>query len=88
MPQQNPVFSLDNGGVSCLVSIPLLCANDIQFDNYAGGNDMTFADPSQGLDVLQDFDFDSFLHQDDSVGDAFNFDTFQGLGDGNEVGAD
>lgn len=48
---------------------------------------MDFADPSSGLDVLQDFDFDSFLHQDDSVGDAFNFDTSFQI-DSNEIGAD
>jgi hypothetical protein len=34
-----------------------------------------FTQPGNGsTDVLQDFDFDSFLHQDD-VGDNFNFDT-------------
>jgi hypothetical protein len=28
------------------------------------------------MDVLQDFDFDSFLHQDGDVGDNFQFDNF------------
>lgn len=40
------------------------------------------------MDVLQDFDFDSFLHQDG--GDAlpeFNFDA-SGFLDSNEIGAD
>lgn len=37
-------------------------------------------------DVLQDFDFDSFLHQDGDVGEPFNFDTNLDFGDG--IGAD
>lgn len=37
---------------------------------------MDFANPTMGSqDVLQDFDFDSFLHQDGGENDAFNFDT-------------
>ena len=38
------------------------------------------------MDVLQDFDFDSFLHQDGEGVDNFNFDAF-GI-DGNEIGAE
>ena len=49
---------------------------------------MDFANPSNNnMDVLQDFDFDSFLHQDADAGESFNFDTFGGL-DGNEIGAE
>lgn len=39
-------------------------------------------------DVLQDFDFDSFLHQDGEIGgEPFNFDT-SGLDFGDGIGAD
>jgi hypothetical protein len=50
---------------------------------------MDFANPTTGnLDVLQDFDFDSFLHQDAGVdGNDFNFDASGFLGD-NEIGAE
>ncbi|KAF8854160.1 hypothetical protein BDZ45DRAFT_706695 [Acephala macrosclerotiorum] len=73
MPQQpDPVNFMDNGG----------------FDAFGGAGTMDFASAgNSNLDVLQDFDFDSFLHQDDAVGDNFNFDTFQGLDD-NQIGAD
>ena len=48
---------------------------------------MDFANPSMGNDVLQDFDFDSFLHQDGEGVDALNFD-MSGFMDGNEIGAE
>jgi hypothetical protein len=49
---------------------------------------MDFANPGNGnMDVLQDFDFDSFLHQDGVDGNEFNFDTATFI-DGNEIGAD
>jgi hypothetical protein len=48
------------------------------FNNGGGGS----------MDVLQDFDFDSFLHQDGDVGgDSFNFDT-NFLDDNNQIGAE
>lgn len=47
-----------------------------------------FADPATGsMDVLQDFDFDSFLHQDTDDVNTFNFDNFP-LEDGGQIGAD
>lgn len=47
-----------------------------------------FANPSGGnMDVLQDFDFDSFLHQDGGEVDGFSFDTNAFL-DGGEIGAE
>lgn len=50
---------------------------------------MDFANPNNGnMDVLQDFDFDSFLHQDGDTVNDFNFDTSAFLGDGNEIGAE
>jgi len=36
---------------------------------------LEFATNVNGPDVLQDFDFDSFLHNDESGADNFNFDT-------------
>jgi len=48
---------------------------------------LDFANPNNNMDILQDFDFDSFLHQDGDAGDNFNFDAFGGL-DGNEIGAE
>ncbi|CAD6499575.1 BgTH12-03686 [Blumeria graminis f. sp. triticale] len=60
---------------------------DSAFPNF--DTSLDFANPGNGnMDVLQDFDFDSFLHQDagDAVND-FNFDT-SGFLDGNEIGAD
>jgi len=54
--------------------------------DFQGG--MDFANPGNGnMDVLQDFDFDSFLHQDGEGVDNFNFDSSAFL-DGNEIGAD
>ncbi|RDL38963.1 Uncharacterized protein BP5553_03303 [Venustampulla echinocandica] len=47
-----------------------------------------FADPGTGsMDVLQDFDFDSFLHQDTDDVNNFNFDNFP-LEDGGQIGAE
>lgn len=34
---------------------------------------MDFAHPMAGGDVLQDFDFDSFLHNDSNEAEQFNF---------------
>ncbi|KAK0103986.1 hypothetical protein ONS96_005091 [Cadophora gregata f. sp. sojae] len=54
--------------------------------DFQGG--MDFANPGNGnMDVLQDFDFDSFLHQDGEGVDQFNFDSAAFL-DGNEIGAE
>lgn len=39
-------------------------------------------------DVLQDFDFDSFLHQDGDNGDAFAFDPSGFNMEGGEIGAE
>lgn len=48
---------------------------------------MDFANPAMGTaDVLQDFDFDSFLHQDGGDNDPFAFDT--NFMEGGEVGAE
>jgi hypothetical protein len=58
-----------------------LCANVLQFDL----NSFEFA--NNGPDVLQDFDFDSFLHQDGEGVDNFGFDTSGFLEDGG-IGAE
>jgi hypothetical protein len=49
---------------------------------------MDFSNPAMGgTDVLQDFDFDSFLHQDATDPDQFALDPM-GFMEGNEVGAE
>ena len=49
---------------------------------------MDFAGAGNGnMDVLQDFDFDSFLHQDGGVEDNFNFDSSAFL-DESTIGAE
>lgn len=41
------------------------------------------------MDVLQDFDFDSFLHQDGDVDNNFNFDASGfGMDDGGQLAAE
>ncbi|GKT90467.1 SOM1 protein [Colletotrichum tofieldiae] len=51
-------------------------------------NAMTFADPLVSDNVLNDFDFDSFLHEDGD-NQAFDFNTGSfGMEGGNEIGAD
>jgi hypothetical protein len=59
--------------------------NLAQFEFQTGGLD--FANPNMGNDVLQDFDFDSFLHQDGEGVDSLNFD-MSGFMDSNEIGAE
>ena len=48
---------------------------------------MEFPSDANNTDVLQDFDFDSFLHNDGD-NDNFNFDTSGFLDDGNQIGAE
>jgi len=61
----------------------VIFANTRQFDQS-----LEFANPSNGnTDVLQDFDFDSFLHQDGEGVDNFSFDT-SGFLAGDEIGAE
>jgi len=49
---------------------------------------MDFTNPNMATtDVLQDFDFDSFLHQDGDGADQFNFDTSAFMEDG-AIGAE
>jgi hypothetical protein len=48
---------------------------------------MYFAPNNGSMDVLQDFDFDSFLHKDGGVAVNFNFDTSVFL-DENTIGAE
>jgi hypothetical protein len=50
---------------------------------------MDFTNPSNNsMDVLQDFDFDSFLHQDAEGVDTFSFDTSGFNMDGDGIGAE
>ena len=70
--------------VSASILTEVMNSNFLKFDPYP----LDFANPNSGnMDVLQDFDFDSFLHQDADASDTFNFDAFGGL-DGNEIGAE
>lgn len=57
----------------------LLLANKMQFEQC-----LEFTNPSNGnTDVLEDFDFDSFLHNDGDGVDQFSFDATNSL-DGRE----
>ncbi|PMD65837.1 uncharacterized protein K444DRAFT_624384 [Hyaloscypha bicolor E] len=56
-------------------------------DSFGFSNEMEFAPNNGSLDVLQDFDFDSFLHQDGGAEDNFNFDA-SGFLDENTIGAE
>jgi hypothetical protein len=70
-------------GVSPIFPCCAISTNSSQFDY-----DLNFANPNGGnMDVLQDFDFDSFLHQDGEGVDNFDFNSFGPL-DGNEIGAE
>ena len=74
---------MGDASVSSNTLIYVIYPNFAKFDYQ-----MDFANPNNGnMDVLQDFDFDSFLHQDADAGESFNFDAFGGL-DGNEIGAE
>ncbi|RQM07371.1 hypothetical protein DH86_00003101 [Scytalidium sp. 3C] len=57
-------------------------------DNTAfdGMGNFEFSNPAGSQDVLQDFDFDSFLHNDDQDMNTFNFDT--NFLDNSEIGAE
>lgn len=69
------------------VSPNILHRNDITNSSKFGDYDLGFAGPNGNGDVLQDFDFDSFLHQDGEGVDNFDFNSFGPL-DGNEIGAE
>ncbi|TVY62892.1 Transcriptional activator somA [Lachnellula suecica] len=57
------------------------------FDTFQPLGD--FTQPGNGsMDVLQDFDFDSFLHQDGDGVDNFNFDASGFLDDGGQISAE
>jgi hypothetical protein len=71
--------------VSINVPPVLFTANDSQFD-FQGLGDFN-NNVNGNTDVLQDFDFDSFLHQDGDDSNAFNFDASQFL-DTSEIGAE
>ncbi|ATY62671.1 cAMP-dependent kinase pathway (Som1) [Cordyceps militaris] len=64
--------------------------NGMGADNYGMVDfpGMEFANPLNTGDVLNDFDFDSFLHDNDGNAEAFDFNgTFSGM-EGNEIGAE
>jgi hypothetical protein len=48
---------------------------------------MEFTNPAMGTDVLQEFDFDSFLNQDGGDTDQFGIETLPFI-EGNEIGAE
>lgn len=49
---------------------------------------MELANPLQSGDVLNDFDFDSFLHDGDGNDQPFDFNNTFASMDGGEIGAD
>ncbi|KAH7355162.1 hypothetical protein BKA65DRAFT_581895 [Rhexocercosporidium sp. MPI-PUGE-AT-0058] len=67
-----------------------LQGDSLNFDASSFGfpGSIDFADPNNGnVDVLNDFDFDSFLYVDENGVDNFNFDSSAFL-DGNKIGAE
>lgn len=48
---------------------------------------MEFSNPLQSGDVLNDFDFDSFLHDGEGNAEPFDFNGFTGM-DSGEIGAE
>ncbi|RDW81956.1 hypothetical protein BP6252_03068 [Coleophoma cylindrospora] len=99
-PQHNKSFNGQNGAVQPMPNgqqpAPMTAPaqptdlGGLNFDSGAGMDfqGFEFANPSGGnMDVLQDFDFDSFLHQDGGEVDGFSFDTNAFL-DGGEIGAE
>ncbi|KUJ18053.1 uncharacterized protein LY89DRAFT_36187 [Mollisia scopiformis] len=88
-PATNAQPPAPSANTTVLQQDPVSFMDTNAFDAFGGNVSMDFANLGNGnSDVLQDFDFDSFLHQDEGVGDgSFNFDGFQGL-DGGEIGAD
>lgn len=84
MTQPDPLqnnYSMGDGPVSFSITRIPPNTNLIQFDFQTG---LEFG---PGQDVLQDFDFDSFLHQDGEDNNPFTFDT-SGFLDGSEIGAE
>lgn len=84
-PNQNGSMSMDNFG--SMVRVPLagpseasLTAPQVDFGS------MELANPLQSGDVLNDFDFDSFLHEDNNEPFDFNV-AFPGM-EGGEIGAE
>ena len=72
------------GGVSHKFPRCEISTDYTKFGDYG----LDFANPNGGnMDVLQDFDFDSFLHQDGEGVDNFDFNSFGHL-DSNEIGAE
>lgn len=78
-------FAMDSGGmVSWLPRAIPKHANSMQDFGPMG-----FADPMQSENVLQDFDFDSFLHDGDTDPGTFDFNaSFGGMEAGGEIGAE
>lgn len=72
-PDPSGGFGLDNNGMvslqALIVKRSLLTRN---LKNFEIGN-LDFANPIDSNNVLQDFDFDSFLHDGDAGGDGFDF---------------
>lgn len=83
-PNQNGSMSMDNFGsmVRTLGAphLPPLTARQVDFGS------MELANPLQSGDVLNDFDFDSFLHEDNNEPFDFNG-AFPGM-EGGEIGAE
>lgn len=79
-------FGMDNGMVSWLPRSTAIHANSMQ----DFGSNMEFTNPMTSDNVLQDFDFDSFLHDGDAdATGTFDFNTASfGMEAGGEIGAE
>lgn len=82
---QNALGADNYGMVRTTAVMTVDLANDNPQVDFPG---IEFANPLNTGDVLNDFDFDSFLHDNDGNTEAFDFNgTFSGM-EGNEIGAE
>ena len=87
-PMQNPSFGMDGNP---MVSVDPALMGEAGVSNEAQGSfDLGFNTDPLGTDnVLNDFDFDSFLHETAADDNTFDFSTGAfNIGDASEIGAD
>lgn len=79
-------FGMDSNGA--MVSLPSPMPQQLTLTPAQDFTGMPFADPMQTGDVLQDFDFDSFLHDGDGDPSTFDFGATSFMEGAGEIGAE